>query len=102
MVSKVSDTMSRKKKWQDLPFDQFSNIKNPKLRTEYRNKLNWTMKYIINPLYMYAIRHGFDDTDFVKDKNVSDMFYDLKKFYDSKKIEIVDMEDIIKESIRTK
>ena len=105
MVSKVSDTMSDKKQkelWQYLSPEQLSKIQDPKLRAEYIKKRNNMVRCIINQLYMYAIRHGFDDTNFLKAQTISDMVDELKKFYNPRKIGIEDMEDIIEESIRTK
>lgn len=91
-----------KELWQFLSSEQLSKIQNPKLRAEYIEKRNNMVKYIINPLYMYAIGHGYDDTDFIKKQNISDMIYELKKFYDPRKIEKSDMADIIRGSIRKK
>ncbi len=105
MVSKVSDTMSEKSKrelWQYLSSEQFSKIQNPTIRAKYIKKRNNMVRCIINPLYMYAIRHGYDDVDFIKAQTINDMVYELKKFYDSRKIRRSGMEDIIRKSIRKK
>lgn len=105
MISKVSDTMDEKYQkvlWQHLPFDQFNKIQNPELRKEYMVKRNKMVRYIINPLYTYAIRNGYDDNDFNKAQTIYDMVQELKKFYDSKSINRNGIEEIIKESIRKK
>lgn len=105
MVSKVGgmmDEISSEKLWQYLSNEQLNNLQDSNLKKEYITKRNNMVRCIINPLYMHAIRHGFDDTDFIKAQTINEMFYELRKFYYSKKLVRGDLEDIIKGPVRKK
>ncbi len=75
------------KRWQYLSAEEIEMLEDVKVRSEYRRKIGKTVKFIINPLYMYALKHGYDDTDFLKRATVHGMVEELKSFYDSKEID---------------
>lgn len=105
VVSKVGGIMndiSKEELWKYLSNEQLGKLPNPNLKKEYITKRNNMVRCIINPLYMYAIRNGFDDTNFINAQTTNDMFYELRKFYGSQKFVRGNMEDIIKGSIRKK
>lgn len=83
------------KRWQDMSYGELSKIEDKKLRHEYQLKMTYAIRYIINPLYMYAVKNGFDDTNFSKLSTVSEMSIELKKFYDKKGISREEEIDII-------
>lgn len=96
------DEKFQKQLWQYLSFEQLDKFPDPKLRAEYKNKRNKVVRNIIAPLYMYAIRNGFDDTALNNARTIREIMNELKKFYDSKNIKRDGVEQIIKESIRKK
>lgn len=105
VVSKVGGIMvefSSEKLWKYLSNEQLDNLQDSALKKEYITKRNNMVRCIINPLYMYAIRHGFDDINFIKAQTINEMFYELKKFYHSEKFVRSDIEDIIKGPVRKK
>lgn len=105
VVSNVGGIMNEilsEELWKYLSNEQLSNLQDSNLKKEYIAKRDDMVRCIINPLYMYAINHGFDDIDFVKAKTIKDMLYELKKFYHSKKFVRGDMEDIIKGTVLKK
>ena len=79
--------MEKDKKWQYLSDEEISELSDVKQQSCYRRKINKTVKFIINPLYMYALKQGFDDTDFLKKVTVHDMVEELKAFYEGKGID---------------
>lgn len=75
------------KKWQYLSDEEISKLSNIRQQSCYRRKINKTVKFIINPLYMFALRQGFDDTNFLKEATVHGMVEELKAFYEGNGID---------------
>lgn len=79
-------TILEEQKWQYLSDEEISLLPDLKTQSFYRRKINKTVKFIINPLYMHALKQGFDDTEFLKKITVHDMVEELKVFYERKGI----------------
>lgn len=75
------------KMWQYLSDEEISKLSDIKQQSIYRRKINKTVKFIINPLYMFALRQGFDDTNFLKEATVHGMVEELKAFYEGNGID---------------
>lgn len=75
------------KMWQYLSDEKISKLSDIKQQSIYRRKINKTVKFIINPLYMFALRQGFDDTNFLKEATVHGMVEELKAFYEGRGID---------------
>lgn len=90
------------KKWQYIPYDELWQIDNIQIRNEYRKKMNQVVKRIINPLYMHALKNGFDDHTFRKLKTIHGMVEELKEFYEKRGIDRNERIEIIIESRKKK
>lgn len=78
---------SFEKMWQYLSKEEISMCSDIKVQSSYRKNVRETIKSIMNPLYMYALKQGFDDTNFLKETTIHDMVEELKLFYESKGID---------------
>ncbi len=90
------------KDWQYLTDDEISQISDVKLQSTYRRKINKTVRTIINPLYMYAIKNGFNDTTFLRQGTIHGMVEELKTFFTDKGIDREAEIEIIMSSRRKK
>lgn len=88
--------------WQYLPFDQFERIGDIEIKKNYIKRRNYVVKNIINPLYMYAFKNGFNDENFLKANTINEMVEELKKFYNRRDLKKENLIDIIKESTKKK
>lgn len=88
--------------WRYLPFDQFERIDDIEIKKNYIKKRNDIVKYIINPLYMYALRNGFNDKNFIQANTINEMVVELSKFYNRRGYGREDLTDIIKGSTKKK
>ncbi len=88
--------------WQYLKDEEISEIEDIHVQSSYRRKINRTVKYIINPLYMYAIKNGFDDTEFLKMKTIHEMVESLKAYFQSRNMGREEEIEIILNSRRKK
>ncbi len=82
--------------WKYLSIKQLEQLENSNLKSENIIRRTNMIRCIINPLYMYAIRNGFDDTELMKAQTINDMFYELGKFYHLKQFTRDDIEELIK------
>lgn len=73
--------------WQFLTDEEIEKIPDRSVQSSYRRKIGKTMRTIINPLYMHAIRNGFDDTNFLKQKTIHGMVEELKTYFESRGID---------------
>lgn len=80
--------------WQYLTYKELEQIKDPKIKNEYHRKIRQTIEWL-NPLYMYALKHGFQDTEFQKQETIHGAITILKEFYDKKNISSEDRLDIV-------
>ena len=90
------------KEWQYLTDAEISQLPDVKIQSEYRRKINRTVRTIINPLYMYAIKHGFDDSTFLKQETIHGMVTELKLYFAGKGMGREEEIDIILNSRRKK
>ena len=67
------------KEWQYLTDDEI-NLLDIKIQSLYRRKIKRTINFVICPLYMYAVKHGYDDTSFLKEETIHGMVEALKIF----------------------
>lgn len=75
------------KRWQYMSELEISVLPDIKMQSFYRRKISNIVKFVINPLYMYALKHGFDDTDFLKQTTVHGYVEELKLFFETKEID---------------
>ena len=83
--------------WQYLTDDEISKLDKEK-RSLYRRKIKQTINFVICPLYMYAIKHGYDGSNFEKEETIHGMVEALKSFYDQKGIDREEKIKIIRNS----
>ena len=85
------------KEWQYLTDDEI-NLFDIKIQSLYRRKIKRTINFVICPLYMYAVKHGYDDTSFLKEETIHGMVEALKIFYNQKGIDREEKIKIIRNS----
>lgn len=87
--------ISEEKKWQYIDYDTLYQIEDNNLQREYRKKMTYAVRFVINPLYMYALKLGFDDSAFQKQKSIHGMVEELKNFYEKMGIDHDQRVDIV-------
>lgn len=83
--------------WQYITEDEI-RLLDPKKQAEYRRKIKKTINFVITPLYMYAVKNGYDGSNLEKEETIHGMVEELKKFYDQKGIDREEKIEIIRNS----
>lgn len=73
--------MGEEKTWKTLSYQELDQLMDIKKKQEYYQQIRKTLEWL-NPLYMYALRHGFNDEEFKEQVTVQDSVMILKQFYD--------------------